>query len=153
MRIENTSRYPWATWMDGNQHRIVQGTDFSISPASMQTALHQYAGKHGFKVKTRVFDRTVMFKFSRVLASYGSGNPDAPATAPEFTAGVGFNLVWEKLQDEISQTIQHVLSSGEDLSYRMLFKTIQDLLGELDEGLFQVVLFKLVADNKMKLVK
>jgi hypothetical protein len=44
--------YPWNEWTDGSVWRATEGKDFTCSPASFQTALHQRARQEGLEVST-----------------------------------------------------------------------------------------------------
>jgi hypothetical protein len=44
--------YPWDKWTDGSVWRATQTEDFTCSPSSFQTALHQRARQQGLDVTT-----------------------------------------------------------------------------------------------------
>jgi hypothetical protein len=58
--------YPWEQWTDGTTWRAKQGEDFTVTPASFQTALHQRARLEGMYVETGSPEKGIVeFKFSK----------------------------------------------------------------------------------------
>lgn len=153
---QGTSRYPWKSWMDGKQHRIVQGVDFSTSPNTMRQQLHQYASRNGMKVKTRLFDNTLIFKFVKPepektpeLASYGSGR----GTRIELpsTAGEGLSKVYGSLLDELQAIILDTLAAVPGSNYGQLHQAVEDSIGAVEPELFRLAMFALMLDDKLKI--
>lgn len=45
--------YPWESWFDGQQHRLVHGVDFDVEPLHMQKHAQITARRRGVQIATR----------------------------------------------------------------------------------------------------
>jgi hypothetical protein len=53
------NRYPWDEWCDGEEHTIVQGIDFHVSPKQMRHVLYGRCQRRWMWVTTSISDRFV----------------------------------------------------------------------------------------------
>lgn len=53
--VGRRQKYPWDSWTDGAQWRVVHGVDYSLSTHNFQIRLHGHAKAHGLRVTTRSF--------------------------------------------------------------------------------------------------
>lgn len=59
-------KYPWEEWVDGTLRTIKRGEDFDVQVFVMQSQLHTYAAKNGFKVETETSDDLLTFRFFKI---------------------------------------------------------------------------------------
>ena len=61
------TRYPWASWADGQPHWAKARRDFTCSLEAFRRALFTYAKRHGLEVTTRSDRATnrVWFQFQQ----------------------------------------------------------------------------------------
>lgn len=48
--------YPWEKWMDGEIHKLFQGSDFNGQVKSFRVGAHRTAKAYGLKVRTQIVD-------------------------------------------------------------------------------------------------
>lgn len=60
-------KYPWATWLNGQEHEIVIGKDVECSLLTFRANLWKHSNKNGVKTITRIEDRKVGRKTQQVL--------------------------------------------------------------------------------------
>lgn len=55
-RTKKTYKYPWQVWLDGEEHTIYQGKDYSadIDPLSLRRLIYQRAREKGQSCKGRI---------------------------------------------------------------------------------------------------
>lgn len=54
-----STRYPWASWMNGSVWNLVQGSDFHVTPKAFQSAAYAQAKRIGKKLKTTIGDGSI----------------------------------------------------------------------------------------------
>jgi hypothetical protein len=53
---KSVSKYPWDEWFDGKTRILVQGEDFTVTPASIRNTISVNAFRRRVKVRTRTLD-------------------------------------------------------------------------------------------------
>lgn len=46
--------YPWETWMDGQEHTLRRGRDFSVGVKNFASAAYMWARRNGMTVRTEI---------------------------------------------------------------------------------------------------
>ena len=55
-RRKSVSKYPWDEWFDGKTRILVQGEDFTVTPASIRNTVSVNAFRRRVGVRTRILD-------------------------------------------------------------------------------------------------
>jgi hypothetical protein len=53
---KSVSKYPWDEWFDGKTRILVQGEDFTVTPASIRNTITVNAFRRRVAIRTRVLD-------------------------------------------------------------------------------------------------
>jgi hypothetical protein len=53
---KSVSKYPWDEWFDGKTRILVQGEDFTVTPASIQNTISVNAFRRRVRARTRILD-------------------------------------------------------------------------------------------------
>jgi hypothetical protein len=51
-RTGRPAKYPWDTWLDGEEHRLMHGRDFTGDPHSVRQQVLNEAGRRGVAIQT-----------------------------------------------------------------------------------------------------
>jgi hypothetical protein len=70
---EFRATYPWEHWADGNQWRAIQGTDFTVSPASFAAAGRRWCERNNCTWRSAIDPGTEKFPNPAVVFTITRG--------------------------------------------------------------------------------
>ncbi len=61
--VQRRSKYDWESLTDGQPWRLASGTDYTVPSENFQRYAHNYATRHGLRVRTSADEDSVTIQF------------------------------------------------------------------------------------------